>query len=219
MKKITLKLIPILFIAIFISGVAKAETYTNIKMLRPNGSGQYSQPIYTVTFQTDKPSYNKGEIVKPYLSYSSVSIPSTVITDATNMSLLHDDKNGAYEFVVPLLKNFEVPMNISPDTYFLIAQISPRFSGETGGIGLAQKDSKFNLIGLLGDMFMPKKAEACWASIKTCDDLGQNCTVDIVPTCNFGSGGSSGGSGGGGVLTYVGTTFTVNDSTPKIFVR
>ena len=221
MKKIILKSISTIFTFVSIlsiSNFAKADTFANIAIQKPTGT-RYSGFIYTVTFQTDKPSYNPGDIVVPILYYSSTVAQPSTIMDATNMTLNQTNSSGPELFSLPLMSSFVIPANTTPGPYFLYAILPEKFKTNTPSGLFVKTNNNFNLISFLSDTFIPKKAEACWMEITTCDEFG-NCVTGPTPTCNFGSGGISGGSGGpNGFAVLVSTTFNINNDTPKIFSR
>lgn len=220
MKKTILKIVPVLFMIIFISGVAKADTLVDVSKSR---FGNYSFFKNTLTFQVDKPAYVAGEIITPviyYYPYASTTA-TPVINEVNTLSLYNGDYNGTYEFTIPTMTSFKTPMTISPGNYTLYAYLSDttyRSATNTSHTYLYKNKSKFDLISFLGDMFIPKKAEACWMAITTCDEFG-NCSTGPTPICNGISGGITTNTSYLGYPIVMNTPFTIVAGSPKIFSK
>lgn len=223
MKNIIFKIIPIFFIVLSVSGLAKAETYANIAV------GSYDSTTYpnstrytnTITIQTDKPIYSIGEIVKSYASYHpTIGGSITNIDDADEMYLIFSPDLPAESnfFGVPYLSNFQITSDYTPGTYKLYVYL-PYSKYRSKNTTITASLNNFNLLSYISNFFV-NKAEACISEIRSCD-YNNNCTTSpLLPiTCHPLPVTSYPNQTLRGYDVIMGLNFTVTPETPKIFSR
>ncbi|MBP9765711.1 MAG: hypothetical protein KBD12_00560 [Candidatus Pacebacteria bacterium] len=216
MKKIILNIISISFIFLFVSTIAKADTYQNIGIITNGGTTAHSYP-YTVTVQTDKQIYNAGELVTTYLSYSSATTPSTSIDTASNMNIFLLS-TGDYQFGFADIRRFRIGNDFTPGVYSMYMTLPSNFRSQSASqLQASSLNNKFDMLSFVSDFFI-KKASACLNSVYSCN-VGEICENEMIFVCHPHGGTGIGSTGSGSGVPIVSTTFTVTESSPKIFSK